>query len=287
MILITGAAGKTGQAVIRALVQRNRNVRALVHRQEQIQTITALGTKEVVVGDMQNERTLGRAIDGCSSMYHICPAMHRNEFAIGKLAVTKASESGVTHFVFHSVLHPQTKALPHHYKKLHVEEKLLESKLNYTILQPAVYMQNLLNGWERIVGQGIYEITYSKETRLGMVDLVDIAEVAAKVLTEPGHVGAIYELAGPEVLNQTEIATIMSDYLNHPVRVEQISLIEWKSRAYKRKLTKYQVETLSKMYIHYDQHGFSGNPQVLSWLLKKPPGTLSAFMERVMTRPGI
>ena len=82
--------------------------------------------------------------------------------------------------------------MPHHWKKLRVEEMLFESRLPYTILQPATYMQNLLAYWCKIHEEGIFQLPYSVETRLSMVDLNDVAQAAAIVLTEPGHVGATY-----------------------------------------------------------------------------------------------
>ena len=80
--------------------------------------------------------------------------------------------------------------MTHHWNKLRVEETLFESGLSYTILQPASYMQNVLGGWQAIVEHGVYAAPYSVETRMSMVDLEDIAEATAVVLTEPGHLGA-------------------------------------------------------------------------------------------------
>ena len=61
MILVTGAAGKTGQAVIKALVARRQPVRALVRRDEQTQIVKSLGAEEAIVGDMRDATTLKRA----------------------------------------------------------------------------------------------------------------------------------------------------------------------------------------------------------------------------------
>ncbi len=65
-----------------------------------------------------------------------------------------------------------------------------------TILQPTAYMQNILAGWRSIVEDGIYRVPYPIDTRISLVDLRDVAEAAARVLTEDGHVGATYELVG-------------------------------------------------------------------------------------------
>lgn len=284
MILVTGAAGKTGQAVIRALVARRASVRAFVYRSEQTGLVEALGVQEVVVGDMRNQAVYRQAAEGAGAVYHICPNMNPDEVAIGRIAIESARAAGVQHFVYHSVLHPQTEAMPHHWHKLRVEEMLFESGLDFTILQPAAYMQNILAGWTTIVEQGVYRLPYPVETRLGMVDLEDVAAAVAIVLTEPGHNGATYELAGPDVLTQTEMAAILSQCLNRPVRAEQIPLTEWTERARAAGLGPYQVETLVKMFRYYEQYGLWGNSKVLGWLLKRPPMGFHQFVNRVRVK---
>jgi uncharacterized protein YbjT (DUF2867 family) len=280
MILITGAAGKTGRAVIRALIARGETVRALVHRSEQVRPLEALGAREVLAGDMRDQATMERAAYGVRAIYHICPNISPDEVAIGQAAITAARSAGVEHFVYHSVLHPQTEAMPHHWQKLRVEEKLFESGLPYTILQPSAYMQNVLAHWEQILAQGVYPVPYALETRLGMVDLEDVAAAATVVLTQPGHAGATYELASAEALTQVEVAAILSRQLGRPVHAEVVSRQAWKERAQASGLGEYQVQTLLKMFDYYERYGFWGNPRVLSWLLGRPPAPFAAFVAR-------
>ena len=115
-----------------------------------------------------------------------------------------------------------------------------------------------------------------------MVDLADVAEAAAVVLTEPGHLGATNELVGPEALSQTEIAAILSRQLGRPVRAEVIPLDAWERNARSSGMGEYQVTTLLKMFRYYEQHGFWGNPNVLSWLLGRPATRFEDFVARTM-----
>jgi NAD(P)H dehydrogenase (quinone) len=282
MILVTGAAGKTGRAIITALVARGRAVRGLVHRSEQMQTVKSLGAKEAIVGDMRDEDTLRRAARGVRATYHICPNVNPDEIAIGKAAIAASRKAGVEQFVFHSVMHPQTEAMTHHWNKLRVEEALFESGQAYAILQPASYMQNVLGGWQTIVERGVYAVPYSVEARISMVDLEDVAQAAAFVLTDPGHLGATYELAGPEVLTQTQVAGILSKHLRRPVRAEQVTIEEWTRQARASGMGEYQIDTLVKMFHYYDRNGFWGNPRTLSHLLRRTPTEFGAFVERAM-----
>lgn len=283
MILVTGAAGKTGRTVIRMLADHGKTIRALVRRHEQVQSIKELGAQEVIVGDVRSQGIINQAAFGVQAIYHICPNMRPDEVAIGQAIIAAARSGGVEHFVYHSVLHPQTEAMPHHWQKLRVEEKLFESGLPYTILQPSAYMQNVLAYWDQICRQGIYRVPYPAETRLGMVDLEDVAAAATIVLTQPGHIGATYELAGAEVLTQTQVATILSQQLGHPVRVEVMSIEEWKRGVRAAGLADYQIETLVKMFQYYERYGFWGNSHVLNWLLGRPPTTFADFVRRAIS----
>lgn len=295
MILVTGAAGKTGRAVIRALAAKGQRVRALVHRDAQRNPVESLGAQEVIVGDMHEESTLRAAAQGARAVYHVCPNIHPDELLIGRVAIAAARAVGVERFVFHSVLHPQIQAMPHHWNKLHVEEALLESQMPYTILQPSNYMQNVLAGllpsdyrqnvlagWRMIVESGVYMVPYSVKsgTRTNMVDLEDVAHAASVVLTEPGHLGATYELAGPDILTQTEIAQILGKHLKRQVRVEELSVEAWMRNAKVVGMGDYQIETLAKMFQYYDRYDFLGNSLTLSSLIGRAPKSFDAFIER-------
>lgn len=282
MILISGAAGKTGQAVIRALAAQGERVRALVHRPEQARWVEEMGAREVIVGDMRVQATMDRATHGVRAVYHICPNVSPDEAIIGQAAIAAAHSAGVEHLCYHSVLHPQVEAMPHHWEKMRVEEQLYESGLCYTILQPTAYMQNVLAHWDRISKHGVYPAPYALETRLSMVDLEDVAEAAAIVLTEPGHGGATYELVGEAAMTQTEVAAVLSRQLRRAVRAEVTPLDEWERGARAAGLGDYQVETLLKMFRYYEGYGFWGNPRVLGWLLRRPPTTFAAFIERAV-----
>jgi len=282
MILVTGAAGKTGRAVISALVTKEEQVRALVHHDEQTKFVKSVGAEESVVGDMRDANTLARAAQGVRAIYHICPNVNPDEVLIGKTAIAAAQAAGVEHFVFHSVLHSQTEAMPHHWNKLRVEEALFESQLPYTILQPASYMQNVFGGWQGVVEKGVYVVPYSLGCRLSMVDLEDVAEAAAAVLTEPDHLGATYELAGPEALTPTQVAEVLSRNLKRPVRAEQIAFDAWARQAQALEMKTHQIEALLTMFRYYDRHGLWGNPRVLEQLIHRAPTTFDAFVQRMI-----
>ncbi|HEY2981264.1 MAG TPA: NmrA family NAD(P)-binding protein, partial [Anaerolineales bacterium] len=204
MILITGAGGKTGRALIKAL-SKVESVCAFVRSAEHVPAVKSLGATEVIVGDLRDASALRGALKGARAIYHMCPNMSPDELAIGRLIIAESRGAAVEHFVFHSVLHPQIEEMPHHWDKLRVEELLFESGLPFTILRPAPYMQNLLSGWKKIMEEGIFQVPYAVETRLSLVDLEDVAAAAVAVLSESGHLYSTYELTGTLPLSQGEV----------------------------------------------------------------------------------
>jgi NAD(P)H dehydrogenase (quinone) len=285
MILVTGAGGKTGKAVVRALAAAGAAARVFVRRAELEPTLRACGAAEVVVGDLRSGADLERAARGVQAIYHICPNVHPDEVSIGRAAIAAAQAAQVEHFVFHSVLHPQTEAMPHHWHKLRVEEAIFTSGLPFTILQPAPYMQNVLAGWPAITGRGVYTVPYPTQTRLSLVDLDDVAQAAAKVLVDPGHQGAVYELAGTSPMSQEEVAAGLAEGLGRPVAAVAEPVAAWEQRARAGGLGEAQIATLLQMFDYYARYGLPGNPNVLGWLLGRPPTTFAAFAARVAAGP--
>lgn len=281
MFLVSGAAGKTGLAILRRLRQLGHPVRAFIRRTDQADKVHRAGADESVVGDMADKGDWDQAGSGVNGIYHIGPNLHPSEAEIGALAIHAAQSHHVERFVYHSVLHPHVQAMPHHWKKLEVEEQLFASGLRWTILQPASYMQNVLPKLPEILDRGIYSVPYPVSTRLGMVDLEDVAQVAAQMLTEGGHTGATYELGGTEILSQRDVAAVFSKHLGHPVNAEEENLEQWKKRM--AGLSEYALETLIKMFAYYADHGFWGNPTVHAVLLGRAPTTFSEFVKRILS----
>jgi NAD(P)H dehydrogenase (quinone) len=280
MILVTGAAGKTGLAVIRSLAARGVQVRGLIHQENYRASVVEAGAESALLGDLLSEQDLQKAMQGVRAVYHIPPNVHPREEEIGQIVIQEAFRECVEHFVYHSVLHPQLEEMPHHWLKLRVEEQLIASGLPFTILQPTAYMQNITNQLEKINREGIYQVPYSVSTRLCLVDLLDVAEVAAIVLTEGTHNGAIYQLVGTGLTSQQEIASLLGKLLGREIQAVQISLEDWQEQVARTGLGSYQISTLVKMFLHYQNHGFSGNPRMLHWLLGRQPTTLEDCLQR-------
>jgi uncharacterized protein YbjT (DUF2867 family) len=279
MILVTGASGKTGKAIVKT-ISTVESVCAFVRWEENISVLQSLGAERVIVGDLRDASAIRAAMREVRAVYHICPNMSPQETIIGKLVIHEAGSAGVKHFVYHSVLHPQIEVMNHHWQKMRVEEMLFESGLPFTVLQPAPYMQNLLAGWQGIVEEGVLRVPYSVRAKFSFLDLDDLAEAAKIVLTESGHVNAVYELAGTVPTSHAEVAEIFEHVLHRKVRAENEEISDWRLRV--GGMSEYAVDNLIRMFAYYDHWGLVGNPNVLKWILGREPGSIKTFVEKIV-----
>ncbi|MEV7005020.1 NAD(P)H-binding protein [Streptosporangium sp. NPDC051022] len=254
MIAVTGAAGKTGRAVLDALDAAGLPARPVVRRPS--------GLPGEVVADLLDPAGVRVALRGCEAVYHMAPNVHPEEERIGRTVIAAAVETGAR-LVFHSVLHPQLEAMPHHWAKLRVEEALIESPLTWTIVQPAPYLQNLLPR------DGELCVPYRLDAPFSLVHLDDVAEVAARLLADPGLAFGCYELAGPATVTVLDVARALG------VPARRTDVEEWRQHAAAAGLGGYAVDALAAMFAHYDRHGLVGSPRVLSGLLGRAPRGLS------------
>jgi uncharacterized protein YbjT (DUF2867 family) len=284
-ILITGASGKTGQRVAAQLIKSGAPVRAFVRRPEAAAILEKLGAREIVFGDLSDPASLRDAMRGAGQVLHICPPMHPQEDIFARTMIELAAREGIAHFVLYSVLHPLLEDVPHHHRKLKAERCLIDSGLSYTILQPCRYMQHLAPIWSAVLATGVHSMPFDVSAPFSVVDLADVAEAAARILLEEGHDRATYQLAGPEMLSQDDMARILTDLIGHPVRAIAKPLDEFRSQAVRAGLPPERIEVMCRMNAHYDHHGLTGNPNVLRWLLRREPTPFREFVRRELMNP--
>lgn len=280
-VLLTAANGRTGRQVLHSLVARGADVAVLIRQEDQWAELKKLGAKSCTVGNMEDDAAIAEAVAGNDSIVHIGPPMHPNEVQITARLVNAAVANGIDRFIYYSVMHPLRREVRHHRLKLDAEEYVIESGLAYTIVQPSRYMQHLAAIWPKVVQSGVHAMPFSVEKLFNVVDLRDLADATAKVVTEPGHEFATYELAGPQSLSQNDMAKVISHVLNREVRAEAISLDELTQRAKKAGASEDRIEQMQIMNRHYDEHGFRGNPNVLRWLLGREPRMFEDYVRHL------
>lgn len=288
MILVTSANGNQGRLLIPKLLGRGLRVRAVVRSASSAAELREHGVQDVFVGDIADPQFIAAVVQGVASVYHVGPTLHPAERRTGFAMVDAARMAGVGHFVFSSVLHAITTDLVQHEIKRDIEEHLLSSGLPFTILQPANYM--LPHRLKSVFEESVFRLAWSLDRRQSMVALEDVSEVAAFVLGDPQrHAYATYELTGPGRLTAHDIGRVLSDILGREIRVERLALeafVRGRFGSGDPAMLEYQLRTSAAIEARYSSHDFLGNPNVLSWLLGRPPSTFEQFVREEIARNG-
>ncbi|WP_330476541.1 SDR family oxidoreductase [Terrabacter sp. C0L_2] len=273
-VLVIGAAGKTGRAVTAALTSRGVDVRAAVRSARRAETAYAVGARSISVVDLETGSGLDEAVADADAIYHLAPNVHPDEVGIADRIACAAARAGLSRFVFHSVLHPDDASMPHHVRKAAAEKVVRTHLPGATVLRPAAYHQNLVDA----ALAGRISVPYSLDSPFTNVDLVDVAEVAATVLTRPGHEGVTYDLAGPEVLSVRDQAHVASDVLGRPVEAVRVEIADWVAGP-GASLTAQARDDLLAMFASYDRGGLVGDSSTLRRLLGHEPSTWAQALE--------
>jgi uncharacterized protein YbjT (DUF2867 family) len=282
-VLMVGATGKYARLVVPELRQRGVTVRALVRDQSKSEAARQQGAEEIAIGDLHDSNSLRAAAAGVDGVFHINPSFAPDEADLGVAMVESAKAVGVRKFVFSSVIHPSIAKLSNHAAKLPVEEALYDSGMEFTVLQPTMFMQNLDNGWSAVLKQGRFSLPYSKQAKASYVDYRDVAEVAALALTGDKLGYGTFELCAPGMVNRVELAAMMSQAIGHTIEAGELTFEEWVQAAHiPDDPTR---EGFRQMYADYDRYGFpGGNALVLKAILDRDPRTLKQYIYDLANR---
>ncbi|MFN7023426.1 MAG: NmrA/HSCARG family protein [Pseudorhizobium sp.] len=278
-VLVVGATGKFARLVIPELRRRNAVVRALVRDDARAALARSLGVDETVVGDLRNRDSLAEATRNVDGVFHIGPAFTPDEAAMGVALVEAAERSDVRKFAFSSVIQPTNTRLENHASKIPVEEALYSSRLEYTILHPANFMQNIGMAWPSIVRDGGFGEPFPKDTRVARVDYRDVAESAAIALTENKLAFATLELSAG-MFSRKDIVAAISDELGRPIEALEPSFSEWAHSA-RLPYSDQQIHLLSKVHDHYRKYGLGGNNLSLKAALGREPRSLRQYIREL------
>lgn len=234
MILVVGSTGTIGRAVVRELVDRGKQVRAL--SRDARRAASMFGDRvDCVTGGYEDTASLEAAARGVERVFVLCP-IHPDLARFERAVVEAARRAGVGHIVKLSTAGvewvgqgPPEPTL----WKLHrqSEEQIEQSGVPYTHLRPDACMQNILM-FASPISTGVYPAP-TGDGRRAWIDVRDVAASAAVVLTESGHEGRAYELTGPESLSDDDVAAKLSvalgkvvTHVNPPVEVARQNMVK-------------------------------------------------------------
>lgn len=215
MIIVTGASGTVGTAVVDRLRTQGVPFRAAFSSEARATAAREAGL-DAVVADYRRPATVRDALGGCERLFLLGPNTP-DQTALELAVVGAAAEVGVRHVVKQSVMGAEADdySLAHVHRP--VERALEQSRLAWTFVRPNSFMQNVMTFMAATIrAEGAF-YSASGDARISHVDVRDIAEVAVAALTELGHEGKAYTLTGPEALSYDELAAQLAAAIHRPV----------------------------------------------------------------------
>jgi uncharacterized protein YbjT (DUF2867 family) len=275
MILVTGASGNNGIELIKLLSGGGVTVRGMV-RKRHGSTYASLPGVEFVTADFDDQATIRRALHGVDRAFLVTNSAERVEAQqLGFVEIARVA--GVRNLVYLSQLHA-AKDSSVRFLRYHavVEDAISSSGMAFTILRPNLYMQGLLAFRSLIASEGRFFAPIGG-ARVSIVDVRDIAAVAASALTESGHEGKTYDITGPEALTHGEMASQLSDALG-----KQVTFVDLPERAMLDVLLGFgipdwQAEGLIEDYAHYRRGEATTVSTFVRHVTAHPARSFSAF----------
>ena len=217
-VLVTGATGQVGGALVEELARRGTHTRAMVRTEEQAAGLASRGV-EAVVADLERPETLTGALEGADRAF----LMSRDDPRQPEMEATfvgAADRAGVGRIVKLSASGAAPDS-PVALMRRHAraERALEDSGLEYTVLRPQLFMQNFLRFGPSVAAEGRFAAPMG-DRRFALVDVRDVARVAAAALLEEGHAGETYVVSGPEALSYGEAAETIGAVIGKGVAYE-------------------------------------------------------------------
>jgi uncharacterized protein YbjT (DUF2867 family) len=279
MILVTGATGLNGSALLRLLSAKGIATRALVRNRARAEAIAALPGVEIVEGDMARPETLGAAlrdVDRAMLISSSDPVMLEVQSGF----IDAARAAGVKHVVKLSGIMPDLTS-PFRFARMHgeIERRLEASGMAFTHLRAGEFMPAYFRQVPSIVARGAMFLPM-EDARIASIDVGDIAEIAALALTGSGHEGKTYPLTGPEALTMAEVAEKLSAATGKTIRYVNVAPEEAKKAQLAAGMPPYLADALVELFAERRKGKEAQVSAMAQTLLGRRPTSFDEFAVR-------
>lgn len=274
MILITGAGGNVGREVLNLIAKTGGRVRA---GYQSIRKAAAAPGIEAVEIDYKRPDSMRIALKGVDRVFLVGPPV-AELVELERSAIDAISEAGgVQQVVKLSAMGGRGAIFP----RLHTEseEYIVSSDVPYTFLRPNGFMQNIVNyNGATIASQNAFYGSEG-EGKISLIDIRDVAAVAAKTLTEDGHLGKVYTLTGPEALANADVARILSRGLSREIRFVNLPPDKFKEALLSAGVSEWSANALVDLQRLYREGNAAAVTQDVEQVLGQPPIRLEQFVD--------
>ena len=276
MILIVGATGANGREILELLVDSGQQIRAMVRDPDKAVHL-ARPKVQWVKGDLAIPATIDSALKGIRKAFIVTPVdPHAAQWLIN--FIEAARRAGTSHVVKFSVMGADAQSnvqiLRQHGG---TDQLLIRSGLDYTILRPNSFFQNLLKSADAVRKEGKLHQSI-QNARISMIDARDVAQVAFKALVGHGHYKKIYTLTGPEAITFDDIAGRLSTVIARPVQSVQVPFETARMAMIGAGVPEWNARAVTDLFIEFSKGTFAPVTADAQQVLGRPPRSLDHFL---------
>ena|SRR3990167_1014175 len=275
LLLVTGVTSMVGQEVVKSLLKKNKKIKVGVRDLKKIESLPWFSQVESVILDYEKPETVKHALAGVSKLFLVTPPGTYQEENVSKIVLAQAEGQSLKHIVRLSGMGADKHNLfgNHHA----ADQLLLSSQIDYTALQPNMFMQNFYN-YSTSIKEKQKIIEPAENGKISFIDARDIAEVAAHALTEAGHVNMIYELTGGESLNYDQVAKQFSNILGKEIIYQPLTAQEYLSIKEAEGMPVEFAKRLLQFFQMVKNGEYARVSPIVEKILGRPPITLKQFI---------
>ncbi|MFI8318304.1 SDR family oxidoreductase [Kosakonia cowanii] len=275
MIALTGATGQLGQFVVEALLKSvpAKEIVAIVRNPAKAEALTKQGLI-VRQGDYNDQAALTQALAGVEKLLLISSSEVGQRAAQHRNVINAAKAAGVKFIAYTSLLHADTSPLGLHVEHVETEKLLAESGIPFALLRNGWYSENYLASVPAALAHGVF-IGAAGEGKIASATRADYAAAAARVISEEGHAGKVYELAGDSAWTLSDLAALLSEASGKKVVYQNLSEADFAAALKGAGLPDGLAEMLADSDIGASKGGLFDDSQALSKLIGRPTTSIA------------
>ncbi|HAS1730058.1 SDR family oxidoreductase [Enterobacter cloacae] len=282
MIAITGATGQLGRLVIEPLLKTvpANQIVAIVRNPAKAEALSQQG---IVVrqGDYTDQAALTTALKDVEKLLLISSSEVGQRATQHQNVINAAKAAGVTFIAYTSLLHADNSPLGLHVEHVATEKALAASGIPYALLRNGWYIENYLASAPPALEHGVF-IGAAGEGKIASATRADYAAAAAKVVSEEGHAGKVYELAGDSAWTLSELAAELSKQSGKPVVYQNMSEADFAAALKSVGLPAGLADMLADSDVGASKGGLFDDSHTLSKLIGRPTTSLAESVKTIL-----
>lgn len=282
MIAITGATGLLGQHVIENLLQTlpASQIVAIARNPAKGASLSRKGIS-LRQADYDDEATLIRALQGVQKLLLISSSEIGQRVTQHRNVINAAKSANVKFIAYTSLLHADTSPLSLHAEHVETEKMLADSGIRYALLRNGWYTENYLASVPVALEHGVF-IGAAGDGKIASAARADYAAAAARVISEDGHSGKVYELAGDEAWTLSRLAKELTEQSGKNVVYQNLSQADFVAALKNAGLPDELSEMLADSDIGASEGGLFDDSHTLSKLIGRPTTTLAESIKGIL-----